>query len=117
MLVDLSTVIVEGLFSALPVFGMPGRIYFATDTKRVLYDTGTAWVDVTPGAPAAVALVPGAAGNFQVAHGLGAAPSAVCVLMTSPGSIWAQNPTSFDATYLYLAASDASVTGKAYCTK
>jgi hypothetical protein len=51
MIVDLSTVIVEGLFAALPAFGLPGRIYFATDTQQIWYDTGTAWVNVSP-APA-----------------------------------------------------------------
>lgn len=47
-LVDLSSVIAEGVYSALPAFGMAGRIYFATDTKQIWYDTGAAWVNVTP---------------------------------------------------------------------
>lgn len=48
MTVDLGTVIVEGLYSAIPAFGLPGRLFFATDTQQVWYDTGTAWVNVSP---------------------------------------------------------------------
>jgi hypothetical protein len=117
MQVDLSTVIVEGIYAGLPAFGMAGRIYFATDTKQTWYDNGTAWVNVTSGTSiSSVALAPSAPGNFTVAHGLAAAPSAVSITMTSGGQIWGQSPIS-DATNLYLAASDVGVTGKAVCFK
>jgi hypothetical protein len=107
----LSTVIAEGLYSALPAFGINGRIYFATDTKRVYRDNGTAWVEVTPGAVLAATLsaIPGAPGNFSIAHGLAAAPSVISILMTSPGPIWAQTP-AFDGINVYLVASDAAAT-------
>ena len=55
-------------------------------------------------------LAPGAPGNFTVAHGLGTTPKFAIIQMTSGGQIWLQSPTSFDATNLYLAASDASAT-------
>jgi hypothetical protein len=58
-------------------------------------------------------LAPLGAGNFTVAHGLGAAPSFVMIQMTSAGAIWLQSPTSFDSTNLYLTASDAGLTGVA----
>lgn len=57
-----------------------------------------------------IPLAPSAPGNFTVAHGLGVAPQFVTIQMTSGGSIWEQ-AVGFDATNLYLAASDAGVTG------
>jgi hypothetical protein len=49
------------------------------------------------------------AGPFQVAHDLGQAPDAASILETLPGgSIYWQNPP-WDATYLYLVASDAGL--------
>jgi len=114
MQIDLSTVVVEGAYAALPAFGMHGRVYYATDTMQIWYDTGSAWVNVTP-VPVSVALAPSAPGNFTQAHGMSRAPIAVLISMTSGGAIWLQNPTGFDATNLYLAASDAGVTGNAIC--
>ena len=55
-----------------------------------------------------------APGNFQVAHGLVQTPSAVVLQMTSGGLIWFQS-TPFDASYLYLTASDAGMTAIAAC--
>jgi hypothetical protein len=60
-----------------------------------------------------LALTPGAAGNFTVAHGLSKPPTSVIVRMTSDGAIWLQSPTGSDSTNLYLVASDAGVTGVA----
>lgn len=107
----LSAVIAEGLYSALPAFGINGRLYFATDTKRIYRDNGSAWVDVTPSAVVAATLsaTPGAPGNFSIAHGLPDAPSTITILMTSPSAIWAQTP-AFDGTDVYLVASDAAAT-------
>lgn len=62
-----------------------------------------------------VALAPSSAGAFTVAHGLGTTPTAAVVQMTSGGQIWLQTPTHYDATNLYLVASDAGVTGSAVC--
>lgn len=60
--------------------------------------------------PAAKLLVSSPApGNFAVPHGLGAVPSMVEILPTSAGGLWTQSP-AFDATNLYLTASDTGVT-------
>ena len=48
-------------------------------------------------------------GNFNIPHGLAAAPSRVEILMISAGSIWAQLP-SFDEDNVYLTASDTGIT-------
>ena len=116
--IPLSSVLMAGLYAAIPAAGMGGRVYFTTDTNAIWYDNGAAWENVTPTpvAPLSVtslALAAAAPGNFTVAHGLSAAPSAVTISMTSSGQIWLQSPTSYDATSIYLTASDASVTGKA----
>lgn len=111
----LAAVIVEGAYANLPLPGMAGRTYYATDTQQTWYDNGTAWVNVTPYAPPVVktvALVPAAPGNFTIAHGLSALPVAVIVCMTSGGAIWFQT-VMFDANNLYLVASEAGVTGNA----
>lgn len=60
---------------------------------------------ITEGAQTVVPISIAAPGNFAVAHGLGAVPSAAIIQMTSAGSIWLQTPTSFDATNLYLVSS------------
>lgn len=61
---------------------------------------------------ASISLAPTAAGNFQVAHGLGTTPSTVFIQMTSGGAIWFQT-TRYDSTYIYLVASAANITGYA----
>lgn len=38
---------ISGAFSSRPAFGVSGRFYFATDTKEVSYDTGSAWRSLT----------------------------------------------------------------------
>lgn len=45
----LSSVILEGLAASIPTFGIPGRLYFATDTGAIYYDTGSAWNAVGAG--------------------------------------------------------------------
>lgn len=45
----LASVILEGVASALPSAGIPGRLYFATDTDVVYRDNGTAFVAVNTG--------------------------------------------------------------------
>jgi hypothetical protein len=57
-------------------------------------------------------LAPSAPGDFSVAHGLGRLPVGGKILMTSSGRIWWQTPTLFDATNLYLVASEGGVTRK-----
>lgn len=37
----------SGTFASRPAFGTSGRFYFATDTKQMFYDTGSAWRDLT----------------------------------------------------------------------
>jgi hypothetical protein len=62
-----------------------------------------------------VELEPTAPGNFTVPHGLGVTPTLVTVQMTSDGNIWLQNTLRWDATNIYLTASDEDVTGFAAC--
>jgi hypothetical protein len=62
-----------------------------------------------------VALAPGAPGNFTVAHGLPAAPALVTIQMDSGGLIWFQPSPRYDATNIYLTASDAGIVGTAQC--
>lgn len=38
----------QGLASAKPAFGVPGRVYWATDERAIYVDTGTAWEAATP---------------------------------------------------------------------
>jgi hypothetical protein len=59
-----------------------------------------------------VSLAPTDGGDFSVAHLLGRAPNGALIQMTSGGAIWFQSPTMYDATNLYLVASDAEVTAK-----
>lgn len=62
--------------------------------------------------PITIALAPTAPGNFTVAHGQSATPIYAIIQMTSGGEIWFQTP-QYDATNLYLVASDAGITGNA----
>ena len=59
-----------------------------------------------------VSAAPGAPANFTLQHYLGRAPIGVVVQMTSGGAIWFQAPTMYDATNLYLVASDSGITAK-----
>lgn len=51
-----------------------------------------------------------APGNFTLPHGLGAFPASAIIEMTSGGTVWFQMPR-YDATNLYLTASDTGLTG------
>jgi hypothetical protein len=51
-----------------------------------------------------------APGNFILPHTLGVIPASAIVNMTSSGSVWFQ-PTLYDASNLYLEASDPNLTG------
>jgi len=59
-----------------------------------------------------IPVAPAAPGNFAVPHLLGRTPVGATVRMTSPGSIWWQQPVDMDNVNLYLVASDAGVTAK-----
>jgi hypothetical protein len=59
-----------------------------------------------------VSAAPDAPGNFTLPHRLGRSPVAAFIQMTSAGAIWLESSTPYDATNLYLVASDASVTAK-----
>jgi hypothetical protein len=48
--------------------------------------------------------------DFTYAHGLGQAPDNVGITMTSAGMIWLDGTTAWDATYVYLHASDYNLT-------
>lgn len=67
-----------------------------------------------PNCPALeVDLAPANPGPFTVAHTLGHTPCVVLIQMTSDGEIWFQ-PARYDATTIYLEASDGGITGKAF---
>lgn len=51
---DAAVVYAQGLLSARPAFGLQGRLYHATDTGLVYYDTGTSWIAVGGSAFAAL---------------------------------------------------------------
>jgi len=55
MNLTLQSVVIKGVFSAVPPTdpALAGRTYYATDTMQILYDTGTGWMDVSPGLVAA----------------------------------------------------------------
>ncbi len=59
-----------------------------------------------------VSATPTAPGNFTLQHFLGRTPVGGVIQMTSGGAIWFQSATMYDATNLYLVASDATVTAK-----
>jgi hypothetical protein len=112
----LSVVSAIGLFADRPAFGIGGRKYFATDTRQEWYDTGSAWVNITPsGDPVAILDTPTLteAGPFVVPHGLTPPPSRITILPTSGGNIWALNP-DIDSTNINLFASDAGISAKIY---
>lgn len=86
------------------------NVYLAASDAGV---TGTA-ICVFAAPSATLSLSPGAPGNFTIAHGQSVAPALVLIQMNSGGAIWLQSPISWDALNLYLTASDAGITGKAY---
>jgi len=57
-----------------------------------------------------LAVTASAPGNFSLAHNLGRIPLGATVYMTSSGEFWFQPVTLFDATHLYLVASDVGIT-------
>lgn len=46
----ITSVFMQGAQGAMPAAGTPGRWYFATDTKTIYYDDGTAWQTPTAAA-------------------------------------------------------------------
>ena len=52
----LASVIIYDLFANRPAFGIAGRLFFASDTLQMFYDTGAAWqqVEIVPVDTAAV---------------------------------------------------------------
>jgi hypothetical protein len=67
----LSSVILQGIASALPSFGIAGRLYFTTDTLQIFHDTGTAWSNVTPAGGAGLTNPMSTAGDLIVAGSAG----------------------------------------------
>ncbi len=103
-----------------------GAIWFQTvsyDATNVYLDSSDLGVSavvyvwlhmptITVVTSAKIQLAPIYPGNFTVAHGLGKSPTLVIIRMSSGGAIWLDTPP-YDATNLYLIASDAGVTGEA----
>lgn len=52
-----TSVYLQGTAAARPAAGVSGRLYFATDTGAVSYDTGTAWINVSTPSSSGVPLV------------------------------------------------------------
>ena len=99
--------------TTISVPGSAGLIEIYSDGTNVSALTGGSGVGGGGLAfPTEIALAPSVFGDFTVAHGLGSTPRLVLIQMTSAGFIWFQSPTRYDATNLYLTASDAC-TGKA----
>jgi hypothetical protein len=67
----LSSVNLEGLASAMPAFGIAGRMYYTTDTLQQFRDTGTAWSNVTPAGGSGLANPMTTAGDIIVAGASG----------------------------------------------
>ncbi len=108
--------------------GKVGMLAYTTDTNEVFVGTGSGtgigawWKPIGSTLSVAnVALDPTAGGKFAVAHGLSVAPLAVSVQMATTGTsttndqIWLQSPTGFDATDIYLVASNGGIIGTAIC--
>lgn len=57
-----------------------------------------------------LAVTASAPGNFSFNHNLGRAPLGAMIYMTSGGALWFQPGTMFDASNLYLTASDVGIT-------
>ena len=97
--------------------GLTGYSYIgsitATHTATGTSPTAGGLPIIPPGFKKEIALAPGSPGNFTVAHGLTTTPSSVMIQMTSGGAIWFQSATRYDATNLYLVASDSGITGYA----
>ena len=109
----LASVVVYDVIANLPAAGIPGRLFFASDTGIALRDNGTTWNTLMAGTvlEKTLSAAPGAPGDFTIAHGLSAAPSRISILMTSGGAIWAQ-ATAFDGTNVYLVASAGGITAR-----
>ncbi|MGH3429167.1 MAG: phage tail protein, partial [Mycobacteriales bacterium] len=54
-----------------------------------------------------------AGGMLTIPHSLGTTPKLVLIQMTSDGNVWFQTPLRYDASNIYVVASDAGVTAKA----
>jgi hypothetical protein len=89
----------SGLLSARPAAGTSGRFYYATDTKDVSYDTGSAWRSLT-GAP----IIPVA--RYYVSAGGAAAGSTLTAV--------AWNATSFNRNGMPTAATKLVVPATGY---
>jgi hypothetical protein len=77
----------------------------ASAIKNIAANSGT-----PPGSPHLIKIDAPQPGNFTVSHGLGCYPSAVIVQMTSFGFIALQSSKEYDATNIYLTASDSKLT-------
>ncbi len=102
-----------------PPYGIPVDINGVVETLLFRDLSGNFPIAGAPGGASLIVfeipLAPSAPGEFIVAHGLPAAPAFIIVQMSSSGEIWTQEPIGWDATNLYLVASDAGITGTATC--
>jgi hypothetical protein len=103
----LQQIILQGTAAAMPAASIEGRLYFATDTQRVLRDSGTAWVDVTPTATGA----PSGAAGGDLAGSSYPNPIVATIGGATPGNIITHNAADFDAAGLAAAAQAAAIAG------
>lgn len=108
MSTTLPTVIAQGVYSAIPAFGIQGRIYFATDTKKIWYDTGTSWIDVTPSVGASISSVQQEGYTYSADTG---AANAYAVVLSPAPTIIAGSTIVFKAASGNTGASTIAVNG------
>lgn len=59
----LGEVILKGTYADLPAAGIPGRLYFATDTFQLLRDNGTSWDSIMYPLTVGFSVIAGSVGN------------------------------------------------------
>ncbi len=77
---ELGVIYDEGLESELPVPGLNGRLYYATDTETLSYDNGAEWQTLTP----VVAMEGATLGDLNITGTLTAETGAA---FTGPGAV------------------------------
>ena len=96
-------------FNSSGIAGSSGDALIGTVTTNATSVTSVSNVTKICGLISVSATAPG---NFTVGHQLGRAPTGATIYMTSGGAMWFQPAALFDATNLYLTASDAGITAR-----
>ena len=104
----LAQVIIEGVYADLPAYGIPGRLYFATDTFQIYYDTGLAWNNVTPIATSVATFIQQQSYVYAVDSG---AANALVVALTPAPTIVAGSLLVVKVAHTNTGASTVAVNG------